>query len=144
MVVTNGFVKPPRSNSWAEIFLTGVPDPELPFDPDDIVLADDPPPVSVEWPPPPTHTANLVEENNLFYFCKAEWIISNLVVNCDSIKLNEHGKIVFTCILPHLHRNILPWHCAKLCWFLVEWHELRATNQPCFEFLFGSSIPKIN
>ena len=28
-VVTNGFVKPPRSNSWAEIFRTGVPDPEM-------------------------------------------------------------------------------------------------------------------
>ena len=27
-VVTSGFVKPPRSNSWAEIFRTGVPDPE--------------------------------------------------------------------------------------------------------------------
>ena len=33
IVVTIGFVKPPRSNSWAEIFLTGVPDPELHFEP---------------------------------------------------------------------------------------------------------------
>ena len=33
MVVTMGFVNPPLSNSWADIFLTGVPEPELHFDP---------------------------------------------------------------------------------------------------------------
>jgi len=40
MVVTRGFVNPPRSNSWADIFRTGVPDPELPLDPDEMVLLD--------------------------------------------------------------------------------------------------------
>ena len=32
-VVTSGLVKPPLSNSWAEILRTGVPEPELFFDP---------------------------------------------------------------------------------------------------------------
>ena len=48
VVVTSGFVSPPRSNSCADIFRTGVTEPELPFDPDEIVRADEPPTLSPE------------------------------------------------------------------------------------------------
>lgn len=41
IVVTRGFVRPPFSNSWADIFLTGVPDPELLCDPAPVIDAEE-------------------------------------------------------------------------------------------------------
>ena len=53
MVVTNGLVRPPRSNSCAEIFRTGVPEPELPLDPDDMVRVEELPTRSPDMLIPP-------------------------------------------------------------------------------------------